>query len=254
MLPLARGLWRQPHRPRVGRAGVLPNRAQEGRGAVCTLDPALTLASPFRRCEGSRRRCWACWTHRRLLELIRRVSCFGLTLVKLDLRQESDRHTETLDAITQFLGLGSYQAWSEEERQVRHALQSRRDRTDWKLPSQAQPTVAVVVVAVAVAPPCRHSWCASSRTCGPYCHPPSRSRTTTRACTRSCRRSAWPRRQARTRWGPTSSPWPTPRPTCWRWNCCRRRWAHRHCEAPEGDAGPCLSPPEVPTGGRGQFF
>jgi phosphoenolpyruvate carboxylase len=56
---------------------------------------------------------------RRLLDLIRRVACFGLTLVKLDLRQESDRHTEALDAITQYLGLGSYQAWSEEERQVR---------------------------------------------------------------------------------------------------------------------------------------
>ena len=55
----------------------------------------------------------------RLLDLIRRISCFGLTLVKVDLRQESDRHTEALDAITQFLGLGSYLAWSEQERQAR---------------------------------------------------------------------------------------------------------------------------------------
>lgn len=35
----------------------------------------------------------------RLLDLIRRLSCFGLSLVKLDLRQESDRHTEVLDAV-----------------------------------------------------------------------------------------------------------------------------------------------------------
>jgi phosphoenolpyruvate carboxylase len=32
------------------------------------------------------------------------------------LRQESNRHTEALDAITQFLGLGSYKSWNEEER------------------------------------------------------------------------------------------------------------------------------------------
>ncbi len=52
----------------------------------------------------------------RLLDVIRRVHCFGLHMVRIDIRQESDRHTEALDAITRHLGLGSYVEWSEERR------------------------------------------------------------------------------------------------------------------------------------------
>ena len=48
-----------------------------------------------------------------LLDLIRRVRTFGISMAKLDLRQESDRHAEALDAITRYLGLGSYLAWDE---------------------------------------------------------------------------------------------------------------------------------------------
>jgi phosphoenolpyruvate carboxylase len=53
----------------------------------------------------------------RLLDVLRRIACFGLTLVRLDLRQESARHTETLDAITHGAGLGSYADWEETARQ-----------------------------------------------------------------------------------------------------------------------------------------
>jgi len=35
-----------------------------------------------------------------LTDVIRRLSAFGLTLLPLDLRQESTRHSEALDAIT----------------------------------------------------------------------------------------------------------------------------------------------------------
>jgi phosphoenolpyruvate carboxylase len=52
-----------------------------------------------------------------LLDFMRQVSCFGLGLVKLDIRQESDRHTDVMDAITTHLGIGSYRDWSEEQRQ-----------------------------------------------------------------------------------------------------------------------------------------
>lgn len=52
-----------------------------------------------------------------LLDFMRQVSCFGLSLVRLDIRQESDRHTDAIDAITNYLGIGSYRNWSEEERQ-----------------------------------------------------------------------------------------------------------------------------------------
>ncbi|XP_060187692.1 phosphoenolpyruvate carboxylase-like isoform X2 [Lycium barbarum] len=52
-----------------------------------------------------------------LLDFLRQVSTFGLSLIRLDIRQESDRHTDVLDAITQHLEIGSYRKWSEERRQ-----------------------------------------------------------------------------------------------------------------------------------------
>ncbi|KAF9688031.1 hypothetical protein SADUNF_Sadunf02G0154700 [Salix dunnii] len=51
-----------------------------------------------------------------LLDFLRQVSTFGLSLVRLDIRQESDRHTDVLDAITKHLGIGSYREWSEDHR------------------------------------------------------------------------------------------------------------------------------------------
>jgi len=70
----------------------------------------------------------------KLLDTLRRLACFGLTLVRLDLRQESSRHTAALDAITHHLGLGSYAAWSEAERLnfLLHDLECNRAR----LPAQ----------------------------------------------------------------------------------------------------------------------
>jgi phosphoenolpyruvate carboxylase len=54
----------------------------------------------------------------RLLDLIRRLRCFGLTMVRLDLRQDSDRHAEAMDEITRYLGLKPYLESSEAERQA----------------------------------------------------------------------------------------------------------------------------------------
>ena len=53
----------------------------------------------------------------RLVDIIRRLHCFGLPLLRLDIRQESTRHAETMSAITQYLGLGDYMAWEETTRQ-----------------------------------------------------------------------------------------------------------------------------------------
>eukprot|EP00256_Glycine_max_P022333 XP_003543306.1 phosphoenolpyruvate carboxylase 2 [Glycine max] len=52
-----------------------------------------------------------------LLDFLRQVSTFGLSLVRLDIRQESDRHTDVMDAITKHLEIGSYREWPEEKRQ-----------------------------------------------------------------------------------------------------------------------------------------
>lgn len=51
-----------------------------------------------------------------LTDVIRNLAAFGLTLIPLDIRQESDRHTEALDAITRYLGVGSYEQWDEQTR------------------------------------------------------------------------------------------------------------------------------------------
>ncbi|KAK0574012.1 hypothetical protein LWI29_016977 [Acer saccharum] len=52
----------------------------------------------------------------RLADLIRRVVTFGMVLMKLDLRQESGRHAETLDAITTYLDMGTYSEWNEDKK------------------------------------------------------------------------------------------------------------------------------------------
>ncbi|KAL3578559.1 hypothetical protein D5086_020063 [Populus alba] len=52
----------------------------------------------------------------RLIDLIRRVATFGMVLMKLDLRQESGRHSEALDAITKYLDMGTYSEWDEEKK------------------------------------------------------------------------------------------------------------------------------------------
>src|SRR4051794_1174296 len=53
----------------------------------------------------------------RLTDVLRRTAAFGLTLVRLDLRQHAARHAEALDAITRHRGLGSYLEWDESQRQ-----------------------------------------------------------------------------------------------------------------------------------------
>ena len=54
----------------------------------------------------------------RLTDILRRLSTFGLCLVKMDIRQESEKHTDAMDAITRHLGWGSYAQWSEADKQA----------------------------------------------------------------------------------------------------------------------------------------
>ncbi len=53
-----------------------------------------------------------------ILPLIRRVVCFGLSLARLDIRQEASRHADLLTTITEYLDLGSYHDWDEDKRQA----------------------------------------------------------------------------------------------------------------------------------------
>lgn len=60
----------------------------------------------------ARRSLWECGggivADGRLLDLIRRIYAFGMTLLKLDVRQESTRHRDAVDAITTYLGYGRW--------------------------------------------------------------------------------------------------------------------------------------------------
>ena len=52
-----------------------------------------------------------------LLDLIHRVKSFGLGLIRLDIRQEADSHTQALSELTAYLDIGDYAEWTEEVRQ-----------------------------------------------------------------------------------------------------------------------------------------
>ncbi|ANF82927.1 phosphoenolpyruvate carboxylase [Acinetobacter sp. NCu2D-2] len=64
----------------------------------------------------------------KLLDFIYRVNSFGVELLKLDIRQESGRHRQAISAITEYLGLGNFETWTEQARQnfLLQELQSKR--------------------------------------------------------------------------------------------------------------------------------
>lgn len=53
-----------------------------------------------------------------LLDVLRRVRCFGLHLVRHDIRQEAGVHSSFFSELTQHLGLGDYLDWTEADRQA----------------------------------------------------------------------------------------------------------------------------------------
>ncbi|PAU75751.1 phosphoenolpyruvate carboxylase [Halomonas salipaludis] len=63
-----------------------------------------------------------------LLDTLRRVAVFGVTLTKLDVRQEASRHRQVFEELTDFLELGHYREWDEQQRQdfLLTELESRR--------------------------------------------------------------------------------------------------------------------------------
>jgi phosphoenolpyruvate carboxylase len=75
-----------------------------------------------------------------ILNLIRRVVCFGLCLTRLDIRQEAQRHAELMNTVTEYLGLGSYLEWDERKRQefLVNECQSRRPLIPADIPLRAE--------------------------------------------------------------------------------------------------------------------
>ncbi|WP_290522672.1 phosphoenolpyruvate carboxylase [Alcanivorax sp.] len=83
-----------------------------------------------------------------LKNTLRRLNCFGITLLRLDIRQESTRHSDALDAITRYLQLGSYHQWDEAQRQafLVEELQARRPLIDAAFRSSEACTAEVAEV------------------------------------------------------------------------------------------------------------
>ncbi|OEY66916.1 phosphoenolpyruvate carboxylase [Marinobacter sp. X15-166B] len=79
-----------------------------------------------------------------LLDTLRRAHTLGLSLVRLDIRQEASRHAEAVAEITRYLGVGDYLSWSEAERQafLVRELQGVRPL----IPKNWQPSAAVAEV------------------------------------------------------------------------------------------------------------
>ncbi|WP_371372989.1 phosphoenolpyruvate carboxylase [Thalassotalea aquiviva] len=77
-----------------------------------------------------------------LLDTLRRIECFGLNLLRLDIRQDSERHLQVFAELTRYLGLGDYASWEESDKQafLLKELTSKRPLLplDWKPSADVQ--------------------------------------------------------------------------------------------------------------------
>ncbi|MGL4505405.1 MAG: phosphoenolpyruvate carboxylase, partial [Aeromonas sobria] len=80
-----------------------------------------------------------------LLDVLRKVACFGIHLVKLDIRQDGERHGLVFSELTRYLGLGDYAEWSEDDKQafLLNELSSRRPLIphDWEPSAEVRETL-----------------------------------------------------------------------------------------------------------------
>ncbi|MFG3451271.1 phosphoenolpyruvate carboxylase [Stutzerimonas stutzeri] len=79
-----------------------------------------------------------------LFDVIRRVAVFGLFLVRLDIRQDSARHVAALAEITDYLGIGHYEQWDEQQRLA--FLQGELNNRRPLLPAHFQPSAETAEV------------------------------------------------------------------------------------------------------------
>ncbi len=91
-----------------------------------------------------------------LEDTIRRIACFGTTLVSLDIRQNSDRHAEVFEELAEFYGMGSYTLWTEAGRQafLIKELQSKRPLIplNWEPSDNAQEVLNTCKMVAKTAP------------------------------------------------------------------------------------------------------
>ncbi|MGS2722582.1 phosphoenolpyruvate carboxylase [Porticoccus sp. GXU_MW_L64] len=106
------------------------------------LETADQLWQPLHLCYRSLHACnMGSIADNKLLDTLRRVACFGLNLLQLDVRQESTRHSDVFSELTQYLELGDYHQWSEEQKQAFLVAELQNKRP--LVPAQWQPSAAV---------------------------------------------------------------------------------------------------------------
>ncbi|MCL9780420.1 phosphoenolpyruvate carboxylase [Vibrio sp. S4M6] len=87
----------------------------------------LTVKAPLRNIDQLWAPLYACYQSLRecgmgviadgsLLDTLRRIKAFGVHLVRLDVRQESTRHSDVISELTRHLGIGDYDQWSEQDK------------------------------------------------------------------------------------------------------------------------------------------
>ncbi|MBN3564571.1 phosphoenolpyruvate carboxylase [Aliamphritea spongicola] len=79
-----------------------------------------------------------------LQDMLRRVACFGMNLVRLDIRQNSDRHEQVFSELCEYYDLGDYVSWTEAEKQA--WLISELENKRPLLPAHWQPSADVAEV------------------------------------------------------------------------------------------------------------
>ncbi len=129
----------------------------KGRGGSEILTDMDQLWQPLHTCYQSLVSCgMKVIANGRLLDLLRRLRCFGVHLVRHDIRQESGRHSQALSELTCYLGLGDYEQWSEQQKQdfLFAELQSRRPLIpkSWQPSEDVQEVLDTCVVAAEQVP------------------------------------------------------------------------------------------------------
>jgi phosphoenolpyruvate carboxylase len=79
-----------------------------------------------------------------LLDTLRRIACFGIHMLRLDIRQDAERHSDVIAELTRYLGMGDFGQWDESEKQsfLLRELSSKRPL----IPSNWQPSAEVAEV------------------------------------------------------------------------------------------------------------
>ncbi len=93
------------------------DRGAPAGGADPGYEEVEALAEPLRLCyESLVQTGQGLIANGRLLDILRRIRAFGLTLVRLDIRQHAAQHIAAMDAVTAHLGKGRYRDWPEADR------------------------------------------------------------------------------------------------------------------------------------------